>query len=62
MFFLFNCKSSFCSWDILVFVRVASNFCNENSRTIQENFKNISILFKNVTDVENIITIDLKVF
>ena len=29
---------------------------------IQEQFKNISILFKNISDVENIITIDLKVF
>ena len=43
-------------------IRAASNFCNENSRTIQEHFKNISILFKNTSDVENIITIDLKVF
>ena len=42
--------------------RVASNFWNENSRTIQEHFKNISILFKNTSNVENIITIDLKVF
>ena len=42
--------------------RAASNFWNENSRTIQEHFKNISILFKNTSDVENIITIDLKGF
>ena len=41
---------------------MASDFWNENSRTIQEHFKNISILFKNINDVENIITIDLKVF
>ena len=41
---------------------MAINFWNENSRTIQEHFKNISILFKNTSDVENIITIDLKVF
>ena len=45
-----------------MFSRVARDFCNENSRTIQEHFKNISILFKNISDVENIITIDLKVF
>ena len=44
------------------FLRVASDFCNENSRTIQEHFKNISILFKNISDDESIITIDLKVF
>ena len=44
------------------FSRVASNFCNENSRTIQENFKNISILFKNISDSENIITIGFKGF
>ena len=43
-------------------IRVVSNFCNENSRRIQEHFKNISILFKNTSDVENIITIELKVF
>ena len=43
-------------------IRVASNFCSENSRRIQEHFKNISILFKNTSDVENIITIDLEVF
>ena len=63
--FLLNCKSSICSSDVQIFVifpRVASDFCNENSRTIQEHFKNISILFKNISDVENIITIDLKVF
>ena len=46
----------------MIFPRVASDFCNENSRTIQEHFKNISILFKNISDVENIIAIDLKVF
>ena len=45
-----------------MFSRVARDFCDENSRTIQEHFKNISILFKNISDVENIITIDLKVF
>ena len=45
-----------------MFSRVARDFCSENSRTIQEHFKNISILFKNISDVENIITIDLKVF
>ena len=28
---------------------------------IQEQFKNISLLFQNISDVENIITIDLKV-
>ena len=44
-----------------MFSRVARDFCNENSRTIQEHFKNISILFKNISDVENI-TIDLKSF
>ena len=62
--FLFNRKSSFCSWDIqilMIFSRVACNFCNENS-TIQEHFKNISILFKNISDIENIITIGLKGF
>ena len=42
--------------------RVASNFGNENSRTIQEHFTNISILFNNASEVENIITIDLKGF
>ena len=65
MFLLLNCKSSICSWDVQIFVifpRVASDFCNENSRTIQEHFKNLIILFKNISDVENIITIDLKVF
>ena len=46
----------------MIFSRVASDISNENSRTIQEHFKNISILFKNTSDVENIITIDLKVF
>ena len=63
--FLFNRKSSFCSGDIQIFVissTVASDFCNENSGTIQKHFKNISILFKNISDVENIIEIDLKVF
>ena len=30
--------------------------------TIQERFKNISILFKNITEVENIIATDLKDF
>ena len=44
------------------YTRVASDFWSENSRTIQEHFKNISVLFKNTSDVENIITIDLKVF
>ena len=56
MFFLINCKSSFCSRDIQMFVifsRVASDFCNENSGTIQEHFKNISILFKNISDIES---------
>ena len=43
-------------------IRVASDFLNENSRKIHEHFKNISILFKNTSDIENIITIDLKVF
>ena len=36
---MFNHKSSFCSGDIQIFVifsRVASDFCNENSGTIQE--------------------------
>ena len=42
--------------------RVASHFSNENSKTIHEHFKNISILFKNTSDIENIITMDLKVF
>ena len=32
------------------------------SRTFQEHFKNISMLFKNTSDVENIITIDLRGF
>ena len=32
--------------------RVASNFGNENSRTIQEHFTNISILFKNASEVK----------
>ena len=40
-------------------LRAASDFWNENLRTIQH-FKNISILFKNTSDIENIITIDLK--
>ena len=64
-FFLSNCKSSFCSGDIQVFVtffRVASDFCNGNSGTKQEHFKNISILFKNIGNIENIITTDLKGF
>ena len=63
--FLFNRKSSFCSGDIqifMIFFQDASDFCNENSGTIQEHFKNISILFKNISDVENIIIIDLKGF
>ena len=38
-------------------IRVATDFWNENSRTIQENFKTISILFKNKSNVENIITL-----
>ena len=42
-------------------ITVTSDFRNENARTIQENFKTISILFKNTSDVQNI-TIDLKVF
>ena len=29
-------------------IKVAADFCYENSRTIQEHFKNISILFKNM--------------
>ena len=41
---------------------VGSDFWNENSRTILEHFKNISILFNNTSDIENITTIDLKVF
>ena len=44
----------------MIFFRVASDFCNENSRTIQEHFKNTSMLFNNISNVENI-TIDLKV-
>ena len=44
------------------YTRVASHFWNKNSRTIQGHFKNISMLFKNTSGVENIITIDLKVF
>ena len=44
------------------FIRVASSFWNENPCTIQEHFKNIAILFKNMDIVENIITIDFKVF
>ena len=46
----------------VIFSRVAIDFYNENSGAIQEHFKNISILFKNISNVENIITIDLKVF
>ena len=42
-------------------IKVAADFCYENSRTIQEHFKNISILFKNISNIENIITIDLTV-
>ena len=42
-------------------ITVTSDFRNENARTVQENFKTISILFKNTSDVQNI-TIDLKVF
>ena len=42
-------------------ITVTSDFRNENARTIQENIKTISILFKNTSDVQNI-TIDLKVF
>ena len=30
----------------------------KKSETIQEDFKNMSILFKNISNVENIITID----
>ena len=37
---------------------MCSDIWNENSRTIQEHFKNISIIFKNTSDVKNIITID----
>ena len=44
------------------FIRVASGFWNENPWTIQEHFKNIAILFKNMDIVENVITIDFKVF
>ena len=44
------------------FIRVASSFWNENPWTIQQHFKNIAILFKNMDIVENIITIDFKVF
>ena len=44
----------------MIFFRVASDFCNENSRTIQEHFKNTSMLVNNISNVENI-TIDLKV-
>ena len=46
----------------MIFSRVASDFCNENLRAIQEHFKNISILLKNISDIENITTIGLKVF
>ena len=46
----------------VIFSRVAIHFYNENSGAIQEHFKNISILFKNISNVENIITIDLKAF
>ena len=42
-------------------ITVTSDFRNENARAIQENFKTISIPFKNTSDVQNI-TIDLKVF
>ena len=42
--------------------RVASDFCNKNSRTIQEHFKNTSIIFKNISNVENIISIGLRLF
>ena len=31
--------------------RVTSKFFNENSRAIQEHFKNKSILFRNIRDV-----------
>ena len=41
---------------------MAIDFSNENSGTIEEYFQNISILFKNISDVENITTIDLKGF
>ena len=41
---------------------LASDFWNENSRTIQEHLNNISNFFKNKRDVQNIITIDFKVF
>ena len=33
-------------------------FLKKKSGTIQEDFKNMSILFKNISNVENIITID----
>ena len=39
---------------------MVSDFLNTNSRAIQEHFKNISILFKCISDIENITTIDLK--
>ena len=38
----------------MILNRVASDFLNENSGTIQEHFKNMSILFKDISDVENI--------
>ena len=65
MLFLFNRKSSLCSWDIQIFVifsRGAIDFCSENSETIQEYFKNTSLLFEILSDIENIIATDLKVF
>ena len=45
-----------------IILRVASDIWNENSRTIQDHFKNISILFKNTNDVENIIAADFNFF
>ena len=35
---------------------------DKTKNKIQEQFKNILILFKNTSDVENVIAIDLKVF
>ena len=35
---------------------------DKTKNKIQEQFKNILLLFKNTSDVENVIAIDLKVF
>ena len=35
---------------------------DKTKNKIQEQFKNMLILFKNTSDVENVIAIDLKVF